>query len=343
MKRSRILVVLIVVVIVVIAVVAIVLRARLRCAGFAGPGVGAEDLPAGPPAAGSLRVVAWNVRNFPLDDRPQEPDLGYFRRTNICDLEEALRGLEADILGFEEIRDTRRFPPILRRAGGEKPYRIVFSRGGGRHGQHVGIAWDDTRLRLVRGPLEIAEVALQGQYRPALAAYLGSRAPGGVDLTVVQVHLAATPKGFEERLQQYQILAEWVQDWVAEVGDEDVVVQGDFNTTGSPEGIAAEERDLADSILARAGLRRLDNATGCSSYWEGPGERDGVQISSLIDLVYVRGLEELDAEAELRSWLHCARLDCAELVSEKGFEDATYWDVSDHCPLSFEIEDRDVD
>ena len=58
------------------------------------------ELPAAPPGDGNLRIVSWNVRNFPLDERPQNPDLGYFRRTNICDLEKVLGGLDADLLGL---------------------------------------------------------------------------------------------------------------------------------------------------------------------------------------------------------------------------------------------------
>ena len=112
--RSKLLVVSIVIAILAIATVSLVLRDQLRCSGFAGPGVAPEQLPAGPPGEGELRIVSWNMRNFPLDERPQEPDLGYSRRTNICDLESVFGGLDADVLGLQEVNDTRRFPPILR-------------------------------------------------------------------------------------------------------------------------------------------------------------------------------------------------------------------------------------
>jgi hypothetical protein len=42
----------------------------------------------------------------------------------------------------------------------------------------------------------------------------------------------------------------------------------------------------------------------------------------------------------LEVWLHCARWQCEELVSRAGEEDGTFFDVSDHCPLTFEILDR---
>ena len=78
----------------------------------------------------------------------------------------------------------------------------------------------------------------------------------------------------------------------------------------------------------------MENATGCSQYWEGPVRSDGVFRSSLLDLVYVRGL---GVAGPARSWLHCERFPCADLVCRTGQEDGTFFDVSDHCPVTFEI------
>ena len=324
--------------VVAVAVVAVMLRDRMRCAGFAGPGVSREELP--PPAVkGNLRLATWNIRNFPLDERPPDPALGFVSRTNICDLGDALSGLDADILGVAEITDTRRFPPILQRSAGVRDYRIVFS-SRGRH--RLGVAWDHTRLEPVGNPVQVRELAAEGG-RPALAVRLRSRRPGGLDLTVAQVHLKAAPEGHDQRMRQLEALARWSSRWVAEVGDDDLVVMGDFNTTGPVGGSAADELAAVDRILARAQLRRLPNASGCSSYWDGSRMRDGVLEPSLLDLVYVRGLEELDRSVPVRPWLHCERAGCRELVSRPGREDATYWDVSDHCPVAFEVTDRDLD
>ena len=139
-NRSKTFVIAVVVAVVVTAIAALVVRDRLRCAGFPGPAPVARDVPGGPPGDGNLRIVSWNIRNFPLDERPQEEDLGYSRRTNICDLEVVLAGLDADLLALQEVNDTRRFPPILRRAAGERKMGIRFSADGGRFGQHLAIA-----------------------------------------------------------------------------------------------------------------------------------------------------------------------------------------------------------
>jgi len=337
MTRSQVVVALIVLIILGLVIAGIMIRSDLRCSGFSGPGVSADELPP-PPPSGAARVATWNIRNFPLDERPQERGLPFFRRTNICDLHDALVGIDADILGFCEIRDTRRFPPVLRRAGGARSYRIVFTQHGGAGGQYVAVAWDDDRFELVEDPEDVRNVAVRESLRPALAVYLRSRAADGLDLTVIQVHLRSMPQGYSTRLDQYRALAQFVEARVARIGDRDVLVMGDFNTTGREGGTTAEELVIADRILAAAGLRRLENVTGCTEYWEGGGFPDGRLVPSLLDHIWVGGLEDQIPEGfGVRSWLHCERLRCGEMFSSWDRADATFWDVSDHCPITLDI------
>jgi endonuclease/exonuclease/phosphatase family metal-dependent hydrolase len=291
--------------------------------------------PSAPPDA--LRIGTWNLRNFPLDERPQQRDLGYSRRTNICDLETVLRGFDADLLGLAEIRDTRRFPPILRRANQARRMQVVFSSSGGRHGQRLGIAWDEEVLRLVDAPVEISDVVFERGMRPALAARFEIRSSAGAEFTVVQVHLESSRGGYRDRVRQLRALAGWVERWRSELGNADVIVMGDFNLVGPRWGTPEDELAEADALFASVGLSRVPNADGCTEYWEGPGGRDGVQQPSLLDLVYVGGSLRRDGPIETRSWLHCKRAACAELVSRPGEEDGSFWDVSDHCPVSFEL------
>jgi len=334
MRRSKLFVVIVVVAMIGVAVLAFTLRQTMRCAGFAGPGVTAAELPAGPAAEGSVRVAHFNLRNFPLDDRQQEPDPGFSRRTNICDMQDALAGLEAQIMGFAEVCDTRRFPPILRRAVIDRPMRILFSQDGGRGGQHLAIAWDGDAFELVEGPVEIRDLVVKPGLRPGLAVRLRSTDRPLLDLTVIEVHLDSGKDDLEHRLEQIRRLARWANEWIVATGDPDLIVLGDFNTMGGRDISPEEELGLADAVLAGAGLRRLVNATGCTEYWEGPGAADGIHRASLLDLVYLRGVE---ASGPARSWLHCARLQCGELVSRPGQEDGTFFDVSDHCPVTFEV------
>lgn len=339
-RGSKVVVVAAVMAMLAIAVVAVVLRLELRCAGFAGASVSSDELPGGPPPKSSLRIASWNVRNFPLDERPQDRDLGYSRRTNICDFETVLGGLDADLLGLQEVTDIRRFQPILRRACGERTMEVRYSSGGGRFGQHLAFAWDGSKLELVGQPIEITEVVFEPGMRPAFAGYFRSRRSSGLDFSLVVVHLESGSRNFGDRRRQNREIASWVERRIEETGDPDVIVLGDFNTSGSPRGGVEGELQSVDAILGRAGLVRLPNALGCSSYWEGSGGRDGTQEASLLDHVFIGGIG-LDAVARsLEAWLHCARWQCDDLISRPGEEDGTFWDVSDHCPLTFEILDR---
>ena len=342
-KGSRSFVVAIVIAIVGIAITALVLRDQLRCAGFPGPSVASGELPGGSPDEGSLRIASWNVRNFPLDERPQEDDLGYSRRTNICDFETAFGGLDADLYGLQEVNDIRRFQPILRRACGERSMDVRYSPSGGRHGQHLAIAWDNSRLELVGQPIEVDELVLEPGMRPAFAGYFRSLRAGGVDFTLIVVHLESAPQNFADRRRQNRELGWWIEARIEETGDPDVIVLGDFNTTGSPRGGLEGELQSVDAILGRVGLERLGNPLGCTSYWEGGGERDGVQVPSLLDHIFVGGFGSDAIFSPLETWLHCARWGCSELISRSGEEDGTFWDVSDHCPLTFEIRDTNFE
>lgn len=337
-NKGRIVVVLIVMVIALVAVSALMLRSNLRCAGFPGAGVTDEELPP-PTASNSVRVALWNIRNFPLDSRPQYPDLSYSRRTNICDLQDALSGLDADVIGFEEITDTRRFPPILRRAEGNRRYRLRFGSHGGTHGQKIALAWDDSRVEMVGELEEIGGVAVSERFKPALVATFKTRQDPVVEFTVIQVHLASSPRGFSNRRQQYQALVDWINDNA--MGDDrpNLILQGDLNVTGWEGGSHTEELALLDGLMQGAGLRRSVNTSGCTEYWEGRGDRDGVQVPSLLDIVYIKGFDEYSV-TQPESWLHCKRFNCKDLVSLPGKEDGTFWDVSDHCPVTYEISSK---
>jgi len=339
-KGSQTFVIAVVIAILGIAIAALVLRDTMRCAGFPGPTVASQELPGEPTREGSLRIASWNVRNFPLDERPEEDDLGYSRRTNICDFETAFGGLGADLYGLQEVNDIRRFQPILRRACGERSMDVRYSSNGGRHGQHLAIAWDNTNLELVGEPMEVHELVLEPGMRPAFAGYFRSLRTGGVDFTLVVVHLESGPQNFADRRRQNRELSRWIENRIEEAGDPDVIVLGDFNTVGSPRGGLEGELQSVDSILGRAGLERLQNSLGCTSYWEGGGKRDGVHVPSLLDHVFVGGFGPDAVTKPLEAWLHCARWQCEDLISRTGEEDGTFWDVSDHCPLTFEIENR---
>jgi endonuclease/exonuclease/phosphatase family metal-dependent hydrolase len=269
--------------------------------------------PAGPEKDGALRLATWNLRNFPLDhDRER--------------MAATLAQLAPDVIGLQEINDADAARALL-------PDHVVHvSRGGGRHGQLVGIAYDPRVVELVDGPREHAELTMDGRVRPAFAARLRHRS-SGLRFEVIVVHLKATPEGLEVRQLQWDALADRVRAVEPDVG---VVVLGDFNTTGPRSAGPAIELAAVDAALGRVGLQRLDVVGGCTAYWEGV-RHDAYKEPSMLDLVWVRPQGPLHDTEAARPWGACARHACRPLRSTDAYPDPDLGRGSDHCPITVDI------
>jgi endonuclease/exonuclease/phosphatase family metal-dependent hydrolase len=293
---------------------------------FLGPRLRERD-GAHPPARGeALRVVTWNLANFEGD--PRDHDLER--------IAEVVEQLDPDIVAFEEIKDPEALAGVL------PDFELRFSEGGGRGHQRLGFAWRPERAELVETS-EHRELSFSGRVRPAFAAYF-TGLEGGPDLWLVAVHLKAMPEGIELRRQQWpELLAVSEAKRAGAHGDEDLIVLGDFNTTGRRRGGEAVERAELAATLERGGLRRIPNATGCTAYYDG-ARRDAWKEPSEIDLVWVRGLaESLDAEARVHSGTHCAAQRCRDFRSTKAYPLRDYAFVSDHCPVVLDLARADDD
>ena len=64
---------------------------------------------------------------------------------------------------------------------------------------------------------------------------------------------------------------------------------------------------------------------------------------SLIDHVYLASFAEHDETVALVAGAHCAERSCQAFESDSVRSGTTYWGVSDHCPVYFELEDIDRD
>ncbi len=275
----------------------------------------------------AVRLVTWNLRNFP----GKQQDLGLLR--------ERLVSLNADIIAVQEIKD----PSALRELLPE--WELAISERGGRGRQKLGVLYNPARVEVVGEPTEHRELSLRGRVRPAFSAYLRARG-GGPDFHLVVVHLKAMTKGYSQRTEQWPMLAEIVsslQEAGPGAGDSDVLIVGDFNTTGPPGGEGAEELRALEELFTTVGLRRLPSARGCSTYWDGP-RRDAWQEPSLLDLVWVGDLAEaMGGDAQARALGHCARHRCEAFRSTEAYPDLDFETVSDHCPVIVDLAFADDD
>jgi endonuclease/exonuclease/phosphatase family metal-dependent hydrolase len=278
-----------------------------------------------------VRVASWNLANF--RGRASKHDLDRMR--------EVIEELDPDVIAVQEVKDPEALAELL------DGWELHLSSKGGRGHQLLGLAFRPERVELLDSA-EHPELSIGGRVRPAYSAYLRARG-GGPDFWLVVVHLKAMPDGLELRREQWPKLAEVAAGTLARgprAHDEDLLILGDFNSTGppgsGPGGPALEQRELA-GVLAQTKLRRLSSATGCTAYYDGE-RRDAWKEPSEIDLVWARGLtESLDADARVYSGTHCAAERCRDFRSTDAYPLRDYEFVSDHCPVVLDLTRADDD
>ncbi len=281
----------------------------------------ASEVPARPPA--SLRVVSWNLRNYPDEhDRAR--------------LQERLRDLDPQLLALQEIRDP--FALAQLRPG----WRFVVTEHGGRHGpQRLAIGWDPAAVEVL-DVREHSSLTMGGRVRPALSAYV--RARGGPDFHLMVVHLKATPRGHALRREQWSRLARLVEGRLAGgPADDDLLLVGDFNATGEIDNTPAAERQALSEALAPSGVRPWDIKGGCTAYWDG-ARRDHFWEPSALDLVWSAGLSEV-AQRKRVAWpgTHCAHHRCTAFRASDDYPEPDLQHVSDHCPVVLDLPRLDDD
>ena len=269
-----------------------------------------------PAKTAGLRIVTWNLHNFPEPSQDQER------------LQGRLKGLGADVLAIQEIHDPAALQALL------PGWQLAISEHGGRGHQRLGVAFDPVALAQIGPTREHAELGMRGHVRPGLSVYLRGQG-GGPDFHVLVVHLKAKGEGHPLRVQQWRLLAEIARDLLRR--DPDLVILGDFNATGPAGGSPGDELAALEGRLGPLGLRRLVGPDSCSAYWDG-ARRDAWHEPSLLDLVWVAGLtESQSAAAQAHPLHHCARHRCQAFRSTGAHPEPDYADLSDHCPVVVDL------
>lgn len=325
--------------------------------------------------AGNLRVATFNIRNFPEAPPPAPPDAGpdadpegaqepakkgptrSLERTDEAALLDLLAKLDFDVLAVQEIRDRAAFERVLARLGDRTGSAYASAFSGNAHSgndQYVGLVVRSDHARL-EGPREHAEIDTRGTLRSGLTARVVSARPGGIDFGVLVLHLASgdSAKRATLRADQGFKAAEVVAARQREWSDKDFVVLGDLNTARAEAELGLLDGALggtppppAEGAVAGApvstGLERQKNASACSSYYV-KGSGSATVHPSLIDHVYLAGMSERDTAVPLVAGAHCEERRCAAFESDSAESGTSYWGVSDHCPVYFEVRDVDED
>ncbi|MBS2011569.1 MAG: endonuclease/exonuclease/phosphatase family protein [Deltaproteobacteria bacterium] len=325
--------------------------------------VGSRPDRAWTPAAtkqGNLRIATWNVRNFPKDvmgatstdagaDAGQAPErdtrpMPLVRKQEETDesvLLDLLDRLDFDVLAVQEINDTARFDAVLARLGEKngRSYQSTYSLAWD-HPQHVGIVVRKDRAR-IEDPSVHPEVATRPTMRAALSARIVSTKGGGADFGLMVVHLASGDTGGRATLRATQaaeaakIVAARQSAWA----DKDFVVVGDMNTARDDQELPGFEAALASSATS---LDRAKPESSCSTYFT-KSPSNPLLEPSYIDHVFLASMAERDTTIPVTAGAHCYERACKPFESDSKDHGTSYWSVSDHCPVYFEIADEDRD
>ena len=316
------------------------------------------------PKAGNLRIAEYNIRNFPVDTMGDASDAGVGAdasapapdrdtraplvrkqtETDIPALVDILAKLDFDVLAVEEINDTQRFDEVLAQLGTRtgRTYESVYSLAWD-HPQHTGIIVRADRLR-IESPKVHGDIATRPTMRAGLSARIVSRKSGGVDFGMLVLHLASGDSAGRAtlRAEQAKFAGKVVAERQAELGDRDFIVVGDMNTARGPQELPAFDEALSASASGGTGLTRQDPDLLCSTYYT-KGPTNPVLQPSFIDNVYLASMDERDVSVPVTVGAHCYERSCQPFESDSAENGTSYWTVSDHCPVYFEIADADRD
>jgi endonuclease/exonuclease/phosphatase family metal-dependent hydrolase len=288
------------------------------------------------------RVGSWNLRWFP-DGRPgNSPADG---GTDLEWLACAITLSRFDALAVQEIKHGARVEAALAklttRLGelGGGAYRALIDDCPAGASQHVGFIYDERRVRL-KQHTTLAELNPHGapckdQLRPGLAGYFSF--PGGLDLTLVAVHLksGASARDLALRELSFRALAKAADRVRQLTSDSDILVLGDMNTMGcescSPRVSAEDELVASTSRIGSAAFRRIPSDLGCSHFYSGR--------TTLLDWAAAASLAELPAARAATISGFCGELGCSSAKRELDAQRR----LSDHCPFVIELDDRDSD
>lgn len=263
-------------------------------------------------------VSTYNIRNFDND-----PDAG---RTNLTELGRIIKDFQSDVMAFVEVVNKPAFDTLIQTNLPGYAYQISNCGGFGK--QHLAIVYNKKTFDYVRHQEDLsfsgADANKCGSLRPVFLVTLRNKI-SGKNTTFGAIHLKAggNIQAMERRWQQYQKL----QNLVANNDKENLVLLGDFNTTGySPKD---QDYEKFETLLSDSKLRTTSEAIQCSSYWAGLSGGTLHQPSTL-DHIVVLDSQFTQVES-VRVGSHCAKLDCREATpSDLGL---SYQSVSDHCPI----------
>ena len=296
----------------------------------------------------TLRLGTWNLRWFPIG-KPEAKPGDDTHRTDLEWLVCTITWMKVDILAIQESLNTpdaqnawKKVIKLLQEKSGDT-WRWSPQRCGQPDNHHIGYLWNTTRVTLshfdslwqFNVKAKSAQHPCQGGLRPGHYAWVQSRDQRGVDFHVIALHLKSGPTvaGVEKRHQALNQIDQVILPLLEQ--DRDVVILGDLNTMGAGDWksqgyeIKSVRRQVAKE---KPGFQDLVPTPQCTHYFRGRG-------GWLDHIIVAKAMHEV-TEVSAKVTGYCAVADCNRI---KGEYPLAYRRLSDHCPVIFEIRDRDED
>lgn len=275
-------------------------------------------------AFAALNVGTYNIRNFDYDERART-------HTDKPALQNILNDLKFDLLGVSEINNVPEFESFI--ASNMQGYAARLSTCGGAHGQRLGYVYNKNKLKLLafNEDLSVSNPGTPGGCyagsRPLAIAYFEEIATRE-KFYAIQVHLKSggNPDSYNKRAKQYDVIQKVVKELVSK-GHKQIVLTGDFNTTGYT--LRDQDYSRFTGMLRNAGLVDLSASVACTAYWWG-GTDDGIEDPSHLDHILATPDFFKNKQAKTQLHGHCKKVSCRSASpAELG---VSYEGVSDHCP-----------
>jgi endonuclease/exonuclease/phosphatase family metal-dependent hydrolase len=278
----------------------------------------------------SIQIGTFNIRFFPCNQdgemmkkyniEMRHPPKG--SATDTTKLFQVIKELDIEVLGIQELVDPALFGAMAKRHLGNN-FEFIYAPSNA--WQKVGIMYNSEKIKLIGQPQIYSEVALgkMDRHRPALRAYFKAL-PDGFDFHVIVVHLKASPRGYPQRIKQWEFLDSIMNDLPTE-NESDVILLGDFNNVSKiryDEFIPLLEKHQYFWPIA-------ENDTIITQYWRPDWNVERIE-SGTIDHLFISSDAKIEyIENSTKVGGYCSDQK-KEILGEFPF---FYEQISDHCPV----------
>jgi endonuclease/exonuclease/phosphatase family metal-dependent hydrolase len=278
----------------------------------------------------TIEIGTFNIRFFPCNQdgemmKKYNIEMRYPPEgpaTDTTKLFQIIKDLDIEVLGVQEIVDPALFGAMAKRHLGEE-YDFVYAPNNA--WQKVGILYNTEKVKLISQPQIYSEVALgkMDRHRPAFRAYFKA-IPKGFDFHVIVVHLKASPRGYPERIKQWEFLDSILND-LPDKNESDIILLGDFNNVS---------KNRYNEFLPIFTKHKYfwpisESDTLITQYWQPDRKVERIESGTLDHLFVSSGAKIEYIENSTKVGGYCKDMK-KEIVGE--FPEF-YNNISDHCPV----------